>query len=331
MKISAFLKKVYLFPFQVMFGAVADNTYTTTLGASNNREDLSDSVYMIAPVDTLLTSKIGTVPATAVKHEWQTQALAAGTDDYNAEGDTTAAEALTPTVRLYNTCQIQKKVFNISGTEEKVKKGGKMQSEVDRQTALKMKEHAKNIEVMAFSGIRADADPRRSRGVLNWCTTNLGKAADAVLNADGTITGGTARPLTEDLVLEQLQNAFTQGGNVDTMYGAPYQKQQISGWVNTGNTRRNVDEKKLTNSVDVYESPVSGLVAIKAHRNMPTSVLFGCDHAYWKKAVLRPTFREALAKNGDATPYHIITEHCIEACNEASSFRICNLTTSAAG
>lgn len=306
---------------------VANNTYTTTLGVDNNREDLSNQIYMIAPVDTLFTSKIGQVPATNVKHEWQTQALAAGTDDYHAEGDVTAAEALTPTVRLYNTCQIQKKVFNISGTEEKVKKGGAMQSEIDRQTALKMKEHAKNIETMGLSGIRSDADPRRSRGALNWCTTNLGYAGDAVLNIDGTVTAGTARPLTEDLVLTQLQNAFTQGGSPDTLYGAPYQKKQIALWVDTGNNRRNVEEKKLTNSVDVYEGPF-GLVAVKAHRNMPTTVLFGCDHQYWKKAVLRPTFREQLAKDGDATPFHIITEHCIEACNEASSFRLTDLTSS---
>jgi len=308
--------------------AVASNTYlTTTTGASyNNREDLSDTIYQIAPVDTLFSKKIGKVSATNVKHEWQTQALAAGTDDYANEGDVTDAEAVTPTVRLYNTCQIQKKVFNISGTEEKVKKAGAMQSEIDRQTALKMKEHAKNIEVMSMSGLRQDTDPRRSRGALNWCTTNLGKADDATLNSNGTITGGTARPLTEDLVLTQMQNSFTQGGAVDTLYGAPYQKKQVANWVNTGNTRRNVDEKKLTNSVDVYEGPF-GLVAVKAHRNMPTDVLFGADHQYWKMAVLRPTFREALAKQGDAMPFHIITEHCVEACNEAASFRITNLTT----
>lgn len=310
--------------------AVPDNTYTTTLGALNNREDLSAEIYMIAPVDTLFSSKIAQVSATATKHEWQTQAIAAGTDDYHAEGDTTAAEALTPTVRLYNTCQIQKKVFQISGTEEKVKKGGKMQSEIDRQTALKMMEHGKNIETHFLSGVRADNDPRRGRGALNWTTTNLGKASDATLNADGTVTGGTARPLTEDLIKEQQQNVFTQGGQVDTIYCSPFQKQQISGFVNTGNTRRSVDGKTLTNVVDVYDGDF-GLVAVKAHRNMPTNVAFGVDHRYWKKAVLRPTFREQLAKQGDSIPFHIITEHCVEACNEAASWRLCNLTTSVNG
>lgn len=48
--------------------AVPDNTYTTTLGANNNREDLSNEIYMIAPVDTLFSSKISQVPATGVKH-----------------------------------------------------------------------------------------------------------------------------------------------------------------------------------------------------------------------------------------------------------------------
>jgi hypothetical protein len=50
--------------------SVPNNTYTTlTSGASNNnREDLSDTIYQIAPVDTLFTSKISQVPATNTKH-----------------------------------------------------------------------------------------------------------------------------------------------------------------------------------------------------------------------------------------------------------------------
>jgi hypothetical protein len=310
---------------------IPTNTYTTlTTGASrNNKEDLSNEIYMISPVDSMISGKIRKVKATGTKHEHQIQTLAAGTDDYNYEGDDTAAEALTPTTRPYNTCQIQKKVFRISGTEEVVKKGGAMQSEIDRQTALKLKEHSKNIEVMTVSGIRQDTDPRRSRGIANWCTTNLGKADDAVLNADGTITAGTARPLTEQLVKDQLQNTYTQGGAVDTIYGGTFQKQQISDFVNDGSNRtRNVDKKTLINSIDVYDSDF-GLVAVKAHRNMPTSILLGLDHNYWAMATLRKTFREALAKSGDSHPFHIITEHCVEACNEASSFRISDLTTSA--
>jgi hypothetical protein len=49
---------------------VDTNTYlTTTTGASRNiREDLSAEIFMISPVDTLFTSKIGDVKATGTKH-----------------------------------------------------------------------------------------------------------------------------------------------------------------------------------------------------------------------------------------------------------------------
>lgn len=68
MTFKQWIKKVVCFPLSVLMGAVPDNAYTTTLGASNNREDLSDTIYMIAPVDSLFTSKISTTPATATKH-----------------------------------------------------------------------------------------------------------------------------------------------------------------------------------------------------------------------------------------------------------------------
>jgi hypothetical protein len=303
------------------------NTYLTT-AAVGQREDLSDMIYNIAPVDTLFSSKIAAATATGIKHEYQTDTLAAAGANAHSEGEDADAGAIVPTVRLSNTCQIQKKIVQVSGTLEKVKKAGR-QSEIDYQVALKMKELAKDVEYAFLQAVESTGDPRQMDGALNRVITNLDKN-DGTLNADGTVTGGTARPLLEDIVKGQLQNAFTQGGNIDTIYVAPYNKAQISGWVSTGNTRRFVEEKKLINSVDVYESDF-GMIAIKPHRNFPTSVAFGVDHKYWKKATLRPTFKELLAKTGDSTKYQILVEHTIEDCQQASSFRITNLTTSVNG
>ena len=303
------------------------NTFASA-SAIGIREDLSDMIYNIAPVDTMFSSKIGAVSATATKHEWQTDTLAAAGANAQLEGDDTAASAVVPTVRLSNTCQIQKKVFQISGTLEKVKKAGR-QSEIDYQTALNSKSLAKDIEYAFLQAVQATADPRQMDGALTRTITNI-DINDAVLNGNGTVTGGTNRPLTEDIVKNQCQNAYTQGGDIDTIYVGPYNKQQISNFVNTGNTRRFVEEKKLINSVDVYESDF-GMIAIKPHRNFPINVAFGVDHKYWKKATLRPTFREMLAKTGDSTKYHIVVEHTIEACNQLASFRITNLTGSVNG
>ena len=105
----------------------------------------------------------------------------------------------------------------------------------------------------------------------------------------------------------------------------------------TGNRRRQAELETTCPMLNrasvtkvVYESDF-GMIAIKPHRNFPTSVAFGVDHKYWKKATLRPTFREQLAKVGDATTYHIVVEHTLEDSQQASSFRITNLTTSING
>ena len=56
--------------------AVPSNTYQT-YQSIGNREDLIDIIENISPVDTFVTSNTGSKRATAVLHEWQTDALAA--------------------------------------------------------------------------------------------------------------------------------------------------------------------------------------------------------------------------------------------------------------
>lgn len=308
--------------------AVPANTFKT-FEAVGNREDLSDTITNISPVDTLFYSKIGSAKTTATKHEWQTDALASAAANAQLEGDDTSPEAAVATTRLYNMTQIQKKSLIVSGTQDKVKKAGRT-SEVDYQTAKKMKELAKDIEYAFLQGVRADGSAsvaRGMRGALNWTTTNLDKAAAATLNADGTVTGGTARALTESIFTGVLQDVWNAGGDPDIIYCNGFQKRAISGFAGTGNYRTAVEDSKMNATVDVYVSDF-GTHAIKPHRLMPTDVVFVCDHARWKKATLRPTFKEPLAKSGDSTKYHIICEHTLEANAEAASGRITSLTTS---
>jgi hypothetical protein len=73
----------------------AFDTYT----AKGNREDLSDMIYRIDPTDTPFMTGVDKEKATAVLHEWQTQALAAA-DNTNAqlEGDDAVRTTVTATV-----------------------------------------------------------------------------------------------------------------------------------------------------------------------------------------------------------------------------------------
>ena len=48
--------------------------------AKGLREDLADVIYNISPTDTPFQSSVGRTKATAVYHEWQTDALEAADD-----------------------------------------------------------------------------------------------------------------------------------------------------------------------------------------------------------------------------------------------------------
>ena len=78
--------------------ALPTNTFAT-YEAIGNREDLSDVIYRIDPTETPFMSGIEKEKASAVAHEWQTQALAAASSaNAQLEGDdpTTTATTGTP-------------------------------------------------------------------------------------------------------------------------------------------------------------------------------------------------------------------------------------------
>jgi len=93
--------------------------------AIGNREDLADVIYRIDPTETPFMSGIEKAKATAVKHEWQTQALATAlTTNAVVEGDDVSADATTVTVRLSNIAQISRKVPQVTGTQQAVDHAG---------------------------------------------------------------------------------------------------------------------------------------------------------------------------------------------------------------
>src|SRR5262249_16956114 len=112
----------------------------TAHSAIGNREDLSDKIYNIDPVETPFISGVDKVKSSAVLHEWQTQALAA-TNSLNSvmEGDDATTDTTTATARLGNLHQISDKVARVAGTQSAVDHAGRA-NELDYQIMLKGKE-----------------------------------------------------------------------------------------------------------------------------------------------------------------------------------------------
>jgi malonyl CoA-acyl carrier protein transacylase len=105
---------------------------------------LSDAITTISPTRTPLQMLAGKGKATGKTHEWQTDALAAAvTTNAQLEGDVIVGTASTPTVRLANYCQISTKDWVVTGTQESVKKAGRV-SEKSYQKAKRLRNEARH-------------------------------------------------------------------------------------------------------------------------------------------------------------------------------------------
>src|SRR6266702_6613954 len=183
--------------------ALPTNTFAT-YEAIGNREDLSDVIYSIDPTDTPAMSGFEREKASAVNHEWQTQALAA-VDTANAvlEGDDATTDAATPTVRLGNMCQISDKVARVTGTQQAVQHAGR-DDELEYQEMLKGLELKRDMETLLV-GVNiakvtgSDSTARKTASILSSIKTNTSKGAGGAdpSAADGTRTDGTQRAFTE--------------------------------------------------------------------------------------------------------------------------------------
>lgn len=174
--------------------ALPTNTITT-YSSVGNREDLSDMIYRIDPTDTPFMSGAEKEKATAVNHEWQTQALApASTANAQLEGDDPSANALVPTVRLGNLCQISYKMAQVSGTQQAVDHAGR-DNELAYQEMLKGLELKRDIESILVGTNQAKvagstSTPRRTASILSWIASNTSKGT-AGSPADPAAVDGT--------------------------------------------------------------------------------------------------------------------------------------------
>lgn len=293
-----------------------------TYQAVGNREDLIDVIANISPLDTWLTANTANVKADGTYHEWQTDALAAAAANAQIEGDDATAGAVVPTVRAGNYCQIIRKVWQVTDTQNAVNSAGRA-SEEDYQKMKSMKELAKDIEYAliinsaAVSG--ASGTARQLKGLLGWIATNV---------TTGTAT--TNESLTENMLNDNLQLIWAQGGHPATVLAGAFQKRTISGF--SVNTREvGAAEKSVTRAVDLYKSDFGDL-QIRLHQQINTTVpekmiILG-DMELWQKAWLRPVVPEQLARTGSSRKFMAEAELTLESRQEKGSGKIVELATS---
>lgn len=310
--------------------AIVSNTFLT-FSAIGNREDLADTIYDISPTDTPFTGTIPKNKATAVLHEWQTDALRAAAANAQLEGDEAAFNSVTPTTRLSNRCQIIRDTVIVSGTQNAVNTAGRKKEMVYQM--LKIGKQLKRDREFVFTNNQApvtgnSTTARQLRPLCGWYATNDNRGAGG---ADGTTsaaaTDGTQRPLTEDLVKADLQLVFDAGGDPDMIMVGSFNKSVFSGFTGNATQTSDADDRKLVSAIDVYESDF-GSQTIKINRFQRARDLHILTVDMWAMSELRPMFTKDLASTGDAEKGMMIWEGTLESRNEAASGVVADLVTS---
>ena len=323
--------------------AVPTNTQTTYT-AIGEREDLSDRIWEISPLETPFTSNIDRVKGKMTLHEWQTDSLAAAATNQTLEGDDASVTAQSVTTRLGNFQQILDKTVSVSGSLRAADTAGRA-DEFSYQVAKSGRELKRDIEYACVRNQASSeggvATVRALGSVESWIATNKTHANAGTATISTTIgfsggivaaptDGSTPGAFTESDLQVVIQSAWTQGGSPDTIMVGPFNKRAASGFTGIAALRSNVGQgdsaATIIAAADVYHSDFGALkiVANRFNRDRTALVL---DMEMWAIAEFRAMSLTPLAKTGDNDKAQLLTELTLVSRNELASGKITDLTS----
>jgi len=312
-----------------------------TYGAIGIREDLSNIIYNISPMDTPFLNGCGRGSADNTSFEWQTDELKTPAANRQKEGDDYASTAATEPRRLQNYTQISATQVQSSGTAEAVDFAGRKSTQA-YQLAKRAKEMKRDMEQMLLDGtvkaIGASGTARETASFATWIGTNSASTSNVVAASDGSgltnsgsstypdgtssaTTGGTNTTTTLALVNNVVARIWDLGGTPDTMLCNSTVKATISsssvGGAVVATPRNDIGSKNnitAVNAVDVLVTDF-GTFKVVPDRFIPATNLDFIDFDLWSIDYLRPFRTETLAKSGDSVKQLLIAEYGLRAKN----------------
>lgn len=221
-------------------------------GDTTQRESLLNEMMDLDPIDLYFVTNAGSMDVGQKVHGWNvdpitTVSAGAGTAEL---ADTTYA-ATNPEF-ITNTTQIIEYGYRVAMSNQNADHAG-MDSKVAREKMKKMKQWKQNLEISA------------SVGTLVSGTGTAARSMQGALRYATLTSGHSGVSLTSDMLNDFLGNAWTAGGDHDTVLVGRVLKQRISSFT-VGNTRNvAAGEAEIVGRVDVYDSDY-GRVDIVLHR-----------------------------------------------------------------
>lgn len=262
------------------------------------------------------------------------------TSNNQPEGDDWTYDAVSPTTRVGNYCQISNKRIIISRTQDKTSKAGR-KSELAREVAKKGVELKIDMEAILLSnqassaGTGNGATNRKLGGLRAWLATNdnMNSGTSGGFNSSTSVVdaavNGTQRAFSKTILDSVILSTYNAGGSPKTLMLSPYAKTVFSTFMSDTNV-----------ALQRYEAPSKGQTTIVAAADMylsdfgPISVVPNRQMARAGATVARNAFLidpkmvslgvfddislEKPAKTGDAEKRVLVTEYTLLVNNEAA-------------
>lgn len=302
------------------------------------REDLEDIIYNISPMDTIAYTRFERMSASNTRHDWQTDALAApNADNAYIEGDDFSGQVRSATTKLFNYTQISRKDVVTSRTANKVNTAGRKQ-ELAYQLVKAGKELKRDIESAILQNKAAtagtSASGRVAASVETWIYTNnhVKLSSQTTSTTPAPVAGfagvaptdGSSTALTETALKDALTQAWSCGGEVDTILVGAALKKTIDNFTGIATRFRNVAagaQADIVAAADVYVSDF-GSHKLVLSRYMRSSVVLCMDMNTWGLAWLDPVKQVDIAKSGDSEKRMIVGEWTVVAKSPLANAKI---------
>ena len=316
--------------------AIVANTFTSHSGVGI-RESLADIISNISPEEVPFQSNVGSENVSNTYFEWQTDTLASTSTTPVIDGDDVSSFDATPaTTRVGNYTHILRRTTIVADNFSALDLAGR-NDELSFQIAKRGKELRRDIEATLTANnaqVAGNSSTARETGGLGaWIATNASAGTGGALaTGNGTTarTDGTQRDLTEAMVKDVMQQAFTSGGQPSILMVGPHNKTVVSGFAGIAAQRYQAPSDSPTTIIgaaDVYLSDF-GTLNVVANRFSPERTAYLLDPEYASVCYLRPIQNVALSKTGDAEKSMVLAEFGLKVTNEAAHGVVADLNVS---
>jgi hypothetical protein len=287
------------------------------------KEDVSDIISNISPTKTPFQSMIGSEKVKNKLFQWQEDSLRAVATNAQVEGFTASDATLVATVMRDNVTQILQETIKVTDTSDAIDHYGRA-----KESAYQMAKSAAQVKrdleyaYVGAAATKAVGSAGVARVMAGFQRQLLNGGSGTLDTDDYVIYTGAAPPdpVEETThLLPLLQHLYNAGADPSVIMVTPDNSRTIAGFAAaTGRTRDIRNETKIVNVVDLYVSPF-GEQRVVLNRFLKAGNTLVFDPDMWKKVVLRPWFRETLAKTGDNTMMMVVGEYSLKHKNFAAS------------